>query len=145
MFVAPDMVGRGERKRARCVVPYTIRGGSDDVWGNVRDGFTMWEDANPWLKFVGRSKAPLVVLVRRFRGPNAGCATMGTWPRGVIRIDPCLGSARVVAHEIGHIMGFGHHDSGLMFHGHHIMDHDDREHYETPDMGRARRFRLPDV
>lgn len=140
---------RNHRQERRIIVRYAFNGVRPNGFtAAVGAGLAAWERANPSLLFkqVPR-RAPLMIKFRPLHSNNCGKATMGTFPRGAIWLDTNMTSysviRRTVAHEFDHIVGYGHHNSGLMWHGFETMGRDDRMYYRIPDMRKARRFRLP--
>ena len=140
-------------RRIKVRYAFASRPPTTDYMNAVVAGLEMWAQANPRLMFIRMPRrAPLVIkIVSLYNNPlsnmRCGEATMGTFPRGVIRLSRSMTShsliERTVAHEFGHIVGYGHHDEGLMWHGYNTIDRDDREFYEIPDKRKARRFHLP--
>ena len=137
-------------------VRYAITGGNPNnkIIDAVQAGLEMWAATNPHLAFTRtHRRAPLMIKFRPFPknplNPNTACgrATMGTFPRGVISLDTHITSPsqmkRIVAHEFGHIVGYGHRESGLMGHGQRVYDAGDEERFLIRDKRKARRFRLP--
>ena len=157
------------KQMSRRIVRYWIKSGpnlkidrsrSHELQLIIQNGFEMWTQANPHLVFVYSKRGPLLVKLTTHNFDIAGTGTIGTFPRGIITVDVNKADARAVAHEFGHVVGYGHHKEGLMrpvpwvdfkFSSHH--DSDDRDYYQSlvevsdddliPDMRKARRFNLP--
>lgn len=166
MLVAASRVIKHPYSGRRTIVRYCVRDCPDPWWQYIiACGLGAWAQKNPRLVFVRCRRAPLVVKFGDLGPDKVGCASMGTFPRGVITLDAARADADTVAHEFGHIVGYGHHGAGVMrfrpkpdpppLERHQYHSSQDRDYYEQlysgafdmyeplPDMRKARRFRLP--
>ena len=95
---------------------YTYKLGFD-VRRAVHAGLEAWSLANPGLVFIQPPyKTRLRIKLCELPEGQAGLGSFGTFPGGTISVDPAKHHAfddirDTVAHEFGHIAGYGHSDN----------------------------------
>ena len=122
-----EAYNKAKQRQREVVVRYRTVGFNSTELKEVRAGLDIWTKANPRLAFHNTPKHKATLLIRmssmarsrRMGGIGVAIQKRRRFPYGEIRIyqdaRPVL--AETVAHEFGHIVGFGHTACGGLMDG----------------------------